>query len=327
MKKKLIGKKGAAVLLSALLMVTSLCGCSADLDMKLEEDGSGTMTQTVMIEKEYMGSDDTSDLDDGFTYVDVTENGKEYKKGTKTDTFKNVKEIPDMEGTQIAFDEKCFYIREESAVEASEDASLGISPEEMKAMLQMNYTITFPYEVKHTNGKVQADKKTVVWDSDQLYANANCWAVFQESLLDKTIPAPKLAGVKNNGYYMKNVTVKASSDTIIDTLSVNGRAVGANNCAVSREGKNVVICTDVNGNASKITFVIDKTKPVVKGVANGKTYKSAKTIKFSDKCGVKSATLNGKKISTGKKVSKKGSYKLVVKDKAGNQNVVKFKIK
>lgn len=327
MKKKLIGKKGAAVLLSALLMVTSLCGCSADLDMKLEEDGSGTMTQTVMIEKEYMGSDDTSDLDDGFTYVDVTENGKEYKKGTKTDTFKNVKEIPDMEGTQIAFDEKCFYIREESAVEASEDASLGISPEEMKAMLQMNYTITFPYEVKHTNGKVQADKKTVVWDSDQLYANANCWAVFQESLLDKTIPAPKLAGVKNNGYYKKNVTVKASSDTIIDTLSVNGRAVGANNCDISREGKNVVICTDVNGNASKITFVIDKTKPVVKGVANGKTYKSAKTIKFSDKYGVKSATLNGKKISTGKKVSKKGSYKLVVKDKAGNQNVVKFKIK
>lgn len=73
---------------------------------------------------------------------------------------------------------------------------------------------------------------------------------------------------------------------------------------------------------------IDTTKPKVTGVKNGKTYKKAVTIKFSDKqSGIKSATLNNKKIKSGKKVSKAGSYTLVVKDKAGNTTKIKFKIK
>lgn len=73
---------------------------------------------------------------------------------------------------------------------------------------------------------------------------------------------------------------------------------------------------------------IDNVKPVVKGVKNNKTYKKKVKITFSDKqSGIKSATLNGKKIKSGKKVSKKGKYTLIVKDKAGNKTTVKFKIK
>jgi hypothetical protein len=72
----------------------------------------------------------------------------------------------------------------------------------------------------------------------------------------------------------------------------------------------------------------DKVKPKVSGVKNGATYKKAVTVKFSDaETGVKSATLNGKKIKSGKKVSAKGSYTLIVTDKAGNKKTVKFKIK
>jgi hypothetical protein len=75
---------------------------------------------------------------------------------------------------------------------------------------------------------------------------------------------------------------------------------------------------------------IDKTKPTVTGVKNGKKYKKAVTIKFKDNkggSGIKKATLNGKKIKSGKKVSKKGKYTLVVKDKAGNKKTIKFTIK
>lgn len=73
---------------------------------------------------------------------------------------------------------------------------------------------------------------------------------------------------------------------------------------------------------------IDNTEPTVTGVKNGKTYKKAVTIRFSDKSsGIKSAKLNGKKISSGKKVSKKGKYTLKVTDKAGNTKTVKFTIK
>lgn len=72
---------------------------------------------------------------------------------------------------------------------------------------------------------------------------------------------------------------------------------------------------------------VDKTKPTITGVKNGKTYKKAVTIKFKDASGIKSAKLNGKSIKSGTKVSKNGSYTLVVTDKAGNKKTVKFKIK
>ena len=72
---------------------------------------------------------------------------------------------------------------------------------------------------------------------------------------------------------------------------------------------------------------VDKKKPTIKGVKNGKVYKKAVTIKYSDESGIKSAKLNGKKISSGKKVTKKGSYTFTVTDKAGNTRTVRFKIK
>ena len=72
---------------------------------------------------------------------------------------------------------------------------------------------------------------------------------------------------------------------------------------------------------------IDKTKPTIKGVKNKKTYKKSITIKFSDKSGIKKATLNGKKIKSGKKIKKNGKYTLIVIDKAGNVNKIKFVVK
>lgn len=71
----------------------------------------------------------------------------------------------------------------------------------------------------------------------------------------------------------------------------------------------------------------DTTKPTITGVKNGKTYKKAITIKFSDKSGIKKATLNNKKIKNGVKVKKNGSYTLIVTDKAGNSRMVRFKIR
>lgn len=72
---------------------------------------------------------------------------------------------------------------------------------------------------------------------------------------------------------------------------------------------------------------VDKEKPIIQGVSNGKVYKKAVTIKYSDESGIKSAKLNGKKFSSGKKVTKKGSYTVTVTDKAGNKSTVRFKIK
>ncbi len=317
MKRKIV-----VAMLTVVLMLATLCGCSGDTTMNIEENGSGTLQSVVMIEKEYL-TDGNVTLDKDYTWQDVTVGGKAYKKGTRNITFNDVTKIEDMDDAQIAFNSNYFFLKNKTATEAVSSSY----DEEMKKLFQQTYTFTFPYEVKKTNGRIQDDKKTVVWKNDELYKNYNCWAIFTESPLDSSIAAPKLTGAKNNGYYRKNVTVKATSGTVIDRFVVNGKMIGTNNCIFVKEGKKIVSCIDVNGKSTKITFVIDKTKPVVKGVVNGKTYTSAKQIKFSDKFGVKSATLNGKKFSSGSKVSKKGTYRLVVTDKAGNQNIVKFKIK
>lgn len=87
-----------------------------------------------------------------------------------------------------------------------------------------------------------------------------------------------------------------------------------------REANSVIVHHTVKGK--------DTTKPKVSGVKNGKTYSKAVTIKFSDKdSGIKSAKLNKKTIKSGTKVTKNGSYTLVVVDNAGNKTTVKFKIK
>ena len=73
-------------------------------------------------------------------------------------------------------------------------------------------------------------------------------------------------------------------------------------------------------------FFIDKKKATT-NVKDGATYKIGKKVVFKDAGGIKSAKLNGKKIKSGKKLTKKGSYVLQIKDYAGNVKKVKFKVK
>lgn len=73
---------------------------------------------------------------------------------------------------------------------------------------------------------------------------------------------------------------------------------------------------------------IDDRRPVVSGVADQKTYKKPVIIVFHDKqSGIRSAKLNGKNIASGEKVSRYGTYKLSVTDKAGNKTIIRFHLK
>jgi hypothetical protein len=111
-------------------------------------------------------------------------------------------------------------------------------------------------------------------------------------------------------------------------------STATNSFTVSKNGWYTIKIKDKQNGTYWYRYVkitgIDKTKPTVTGVKNGKKYKKTVTIKFKDNkkgSGIKKATLNGKKIKSGKKVSKKGKYTLVVTDKAGNKKTIKFTIK
>jgi hypothetical protein len=98
---------------------------------------------------------------------------------------------------------------------------------------------------------------------------------------------------------------------------------------IKKAGRYTITVKDKAGNKATYKLTIDKTKPTVKGVKNNGSYNKAVTIKFSDNkngSGIKKATLNGKTIKSGKKVSANGTYTLNVTDKAGNKTTVKFTI-
>ena len=146
------------------------------------------------------------------------------------------------------------------------------------------------------------------------------------------VTAPTVTGVAAGKTYNKAVTFKAKDISGIASASYSKAGESSKAFSLSKKvtksGKYTVTATDYYGNKKIVTFTIkDKTKPTVIGVKNNNVYKSKRTIKYKDNCGISKATLNGKKITNGKTVSKKGSYKLVVTDVNGLKTTVKFKIK
>ncbi len=232
----------------------------------------------------------------------------------------------------------------------------GLTIEQITKMvndIKIAFTIEFPNSITYSNGKFEPGSNQVTWELNEFSAeniSSDVQIFYAETmnpsvlLNDKTAPA--VTGIKNNGIYSKG-TVTVTDQVGVAGIKVDGESVimlndlteGSTSTATlqkkvyklqdlpSGQGKHTMKIFDLAGNKTTITYTYDTQKPTVKGVASGKTYKKARTIKFSDKYGIKSAKLNGKTIKNNKKVSKKGSYTLKVTDKAGNVTTVKFKIK
>ncbi|MGF7142122.1 uncharacterized protein YxeA [Anaerotaenia torta] len=134
------------------------------------------------------------------------------------------------------------------------------------------------------------------------------------------------------------VLFKDVKDTLIDKASV---WTESNPAYVKLDGETFeardsgiysVRITDKFGNHSmkKIEISnVDVTKPVIKGVTDKKSYKKAVTITWTDKhSGINhnKTTLNGKKVTSGVKITEEGKYTLKVYDKIGNHTSVAFTI-
>lgn len=146
--------------------------------------------------------------------------------------------------------------------------------------------------------------------------------------IDRTAPVAK--GVSNGGTYKGGVTIEVSDLTSV-TGTLNGEKLdnsdieGGIEC--DKTGKYTLTLRDEAGNTTVVNFKVDSSSPKVLGVKAGKYYKKTVKVKFSDKdSGIKKATLNGKAIKNGKKVSKTGKYTVKVYDKAGNCTSLKFYI-
>lgn len=134
-----------------------------------------------------------------------------------------------------------------------------------------------------------------------------------------------IAHVNDSAFWKKRTTGGPDDAVILSAGNVRY------SFKVSENGFYTVMAEDTDGSRYSYTVKvsgIDDKKPAVAGVKNGRTYKKAVTVRFSDsQSGIKSARLNSRKIPSGTKVFANGTYRLVVADKAGNKAVVKFWIR
>lgn len=191
-------------------------------------------------------------------------------------------------------------------------------------VLQNDLNITCPFVVAVTNGDVMEDGRTVQFCLDELEDYERLFAVGSKRVA--RIRTCTISGVEDGGFYRKDKVVKATSDGVIISFSVNGESLPVNEYRAVREGTYRVRVKMLSGATRKVKFTIDKTKPTTN--IRSKKYKKKVKITFRDEnSGVKKAVLDGKKIKNGTVVTKKGSHVLKITDKAGNVKTVRFSIR
>lgn len=359
-------KRKIMTLVMAFIMVVTLTGCYGnDYKVTMHSDGSGSLSFSYMIETQFYKMMEDSLKEEGKTNLSYLESYKKSKKDIndtlyycleKTVDFKTPTELE-----KIFNDENTFYskfpmidmddvgtesgsvgngdtsgtehfIQKAKVTADSIEAYVNGYGEELKDYFMVYFSISFDKEINFTNGTLSEDKKTATWELNALNNNTLIQAsTIGEDAFEKDKAAPQILGVKNKAYYLYMPSIDIKEDKGIKRITFDGKYATQEGLedldTWCDDGKHVITVEDFAANKTTKIFYIDSTAPTVKGVANNKTYRSAKVIKFSDKYGVKKATLNGKTIKSGKKVSKPGTYKVKVWDKAGNVKEVKFTIK
>lgn len=230
----------------------------------------------------------------------------------------------DASGAMMGGDEDMMTSAQKEAIEQLAGAD---DMDGMNVNIRQEFSVTFAAPVVKTNGTVDPENPNrVTW----VYTDSQKSKAFYAATAAASGTA-KVTSVKNKKNYKKNVTIKVSNAGSLAKLTLDGKTVKPGK-VVKANGEHELICWSLDGKAQKLIFVVDKKKPIIYGAKNGKTYKRAVTLSFEDlHSGIASVTVNGKKISSkkyeGYTVKKNGTYKVVIKDKAGNSRSITFKIK
>ncbi len=316
------------------LGVILLTGCSMEQKVTIHQDFSSDVVMDV-----YTTSDDEEKImntvltgyetyadfmeQTGFQYLGVKMvNGKRNNvySGTSKNSVADTNDI-----FETLSHEKAIMNLADSDIEMAKliGQSFGQGIENIE-FLRLN--ITYPFKVVKANGVVQADGYTVVYDvKDLVMKNVSQIYAYSASAL-KGADKITIKGVKNKRAYKKPVTVSVDAGGFISSFQVNGKEQSTQSYKASKDGTYKVVVTTQLGNKKTIKFYVDRKKPTT-NIKNNKTYKKTVKITFKDGVsGIKKATLNGKKIKSGKKVKKNGKYTLKIVDNAGNVKTVKFNI-
>lgn len=167
-----------------------------------------------------------------------------------------------------------------------------------------------------------------------IYSSNKNNEIKDDEIDDEELLIPTIQGVKNNGFYNHDVHVNVNFENfylngtkegqklsrgILKVELNNEKFIGGN---IELEGRYELVASVIGGSTIKVIFIIDKTPPEVTGVEDGFIYEEEVTIYFDESIGM----INGKYISSGKKIKEPGMYHLFVADKANNITKVRFRI-
>ena len=135
---------------------------------------------------------------------------------------------------------------------------------------------------------------------------------------------PVISGIENNSFTNDDVALTISDANEVTTkVTLNGKEVEYID-TFTEEGTYVVTVVDAAFNETTLTFTIDRTKPVVGGVEDGKYYNTDVAVTIDD---TNPDTVhlhkNGelvKPYNAGDPITEEGTYTVVVTDKADNKS-------
>lgn len=348
----------AGALSAAMVASGALVGCSADSTTKVgTEYGTcdrsmvATFTETeVRSALALVGKGDVADtvvsvLDSG-TVEDITadKSGSEsvYTLSLSSSDILPTSKVSESRAVYYTNDAQFDYTLAAISLDfALEDAGLDdVSVSDVITALSemevtLNVSCAFDKDIVATSWP-QIDSKTVGFTATaklgDLAAPAGTaftgvelggYAVFDEAALSAT----DAKGDSGQGW-TNEYCVEYKSSGVIESVVVDGeKTEGVNYAAWYKQGTHNVTVNLLGGASKSFTYRYDCKKPKA-NVKNGGVYKIGKKLSISDSAsGVKSATLDGKRVKSGAKVTKKGTHRLVVTDKAGNKLSVKFRVR
>ncbi|WP_325636740.1 gliding motility-associated C-terminal domain-containing protein [Parapedobacter sp.] len=185
------------------------------------------------------------------------------------------------------------------------------------ALYNEEVTVSFNEGTATLNGAAFASG-TVVTDEDE-YTLVVTDAAGNADTVRFTIDSgsPVITGATDGASYNTDVTPAFNEGT----ATLNGEAFTPGT-VITEEDEYTLTVTDAAGNATTVSFAIDKTAPAITGVEEGGLYAGAATASFNEG----TATLNDGPYTAGTPATVPGEYTLTVTDAAGNVTTVCFTV-
>lgn len=327
-----------------LVLIMLVTGCGSTADIYFDKYGNAIVTyEYYMTEKEYkenfvdynltVYTFDRSEITRNTPYTKKTRGGQTYYVYTfhykepigNGYTYLNIRKYGKVPTQELAIN-GCLI----------DTSWKSLSRKKFAKDVFADLTITFKEPIVSSNGVISNKGYTVSWTRDDMI-NCDFLYAYSKSYLQSRVPFSFLLYNKKNLYTAKDterliiysiIPFKHIYDNNVDILPY-GKCVYKDGVYWFKYkyglGKHNIEAENKVGSVSyKLT--VDYTNPKVFVRMNRKQTKA--TITYSDTgSGIKSATVNGRRIHSGYTIKDSGKYVLIVQDKAYHKIVEEFYVK